>query len=245
MATSPRPSRARTAARALLALATVGALMFSGSAGYTVRAGDTLWGIASRFGLSVASLTSANGLSNPNVIQPGQELNVSGAGGGASSATSSAGGSVHVVAPGETLMGISIRYGVTMRRIAAATGFSDLNWVYAGQRLRIPGGGAATSASPSSAASARAPASRGDVERMLDEAAQRYGFTPAFVKAVAQMESGWNQSARSSVGAVGVMQVMPETGQFISDYLVGRQLDITQAQDNITAGWRSCPTCGG
>ena len=208
--------------------------MLSGSASYTVRAGDTLWGIASRHGVSVSSLISANGLRNPNVIYPGQTLSV--ADGGASASTPAAGGAVHVVAPGETLMGISIRYGVVMRRIAAANGFADLNWVYAGQRLTIPGAGAVTSAAPTAAAPAPAPASNSDVEQMLTEAAQQYGFTPAFVKAVAQMESGWRQSARSSVGAVGVMQVMPETGQWVATYLVGRPLDISRAQDNITAG---------
>ena len=235
VAASPRLPRRRTPVRALLVLLTVAALMVSGSAGYTVQAGDTLWGIAAEHGISVASLISSNGLRNPNVIHPGQELNVSGSGG--ASASSGSSGRVHVVAPGETLMGISIRYGVTMRRIAAASGFRDLDWVYAGQRLTIPGGGAAPSAAPTAAAApASAPAGSAEVEQLLTETAQQYGFTPAFVKAVAQMESGWNQSARSSVGAVGVMQVMPETGEWVGTYLVGRQLDITQAQDNVTAG---------
>ena len=237
MASSPRAPRRRCTARVALTLTTVAALMFSGSAGYTVRAGDTLWSIAAEHGVSVGSLISANGLRNPNVIHPGLQLQVSGSGGGSASVGSSSAGSVHVVAPGETLMGISIRYGVTMRRIAAANGFTDLDWVYGGQRLRIPGGGAATSAAPTAAAApTSAPASSADVEQLLTQTAQEYGFTPAFVKAIAQMESGWNQSARSSVGAVGVMQVMPETGAWVGSYLVGRPLDITQAQDNITAG---------
>ena len=236
MASSPSPSRRRTVPRILLALTTVTALMFSGSAGYTVRSGDTLWDIAAKTGTSVASLISANGLRNPSVIHPGQVLDVSG-GQTSTSTGSSSGGTVHVVAPGETLMGISIRYGVTMRRIAAANGFDDLDWVYGGQRLRIPGGSAITAApSAASAPAPAAPSGTGDVERMLTDTAQQYGFTPAFVKAVARMESGWNQSARSSAGAVGVMQVMPETGTWVGSYLVGRPLDITQTQDNITAG---------
>jgi LysM repeat protein len=44
----------------------------------------------------------------------------------------------HVVRWGETLYGISRRYGVTIREIAAANGIRNVNLIYAGQRLIIP-----------------------------------------------------------------------------------------------------------
>lgn len=231
----PLRARRRSAARTLVGIGTVAALMLSGSAGYTVRTGDTLWTIASRLGVSVSALASSNGLSNPNVIHPGQTLRVPG--GSTSPASPSSAANVHVVLPGETLMGISIRYGVLMKHIAAANGFSDLDFVYAGQRLKIPSGGAATPA-PAAAvpAAAAVTPSHAEVGALLDQTARRYGFTPAFIKAIAYQESGWNQSARSSVGAVGVMQVLPSTGDFVARYIVGRPLDITTTQDNITAG---------
>lgn len=236
MASPPQARRPRHA-RTFAAIAVAASLMLSGSAGYTVRAGDTLWTIASRLGVSVSSLASANGLESPHVIYPGQQLKVPGD--SASSPAPSSSATTHVVKPGETLMGISIRYGVLMRHIAAANGFANLDFVYAGQRLKIPAGTVAPAApAPAAATPAVAPVttSRDDVGRMLDETARRYGFTPAFIKAIAYQESGWNQSARSSVGAVGVMQVMPTTGDFIERYLVGRPLDLTDTQDNITAG---------
>ncbi len=47
---------------------------------YTVVAGDTLWGIARRFGVTVAALTDANNIANPNLIKPGQVLQIPGTG---------------------------------------------------------------------------------------------------------------------------------------------------------------------
>jgi len=41
---------------------------------YTVRAGDTLWSIASRFGVSWAALADVNGISDPEYIPVGTEL---------------------------------------------------------------------------------------------------------------------------------------------------------------------------
>ncbi len=49
-----------------------------GDGTYTVRRGDTLGSIARRVGMSVASLSAANGLEDPSRIYPGQELQVDG-----------------------------------------------------------------------------------------------------------------------------------------------------------------------
>lgn len=50
-----------------------------------------------------------------------------------------------------------------------------------------------------------------DTNSMLAAAARKYNVDPRLAAAVAQTESGGNQDAVSPVGAVGVMQLMPET----------------------------------
>lgn len=49
---------------------------------------------------------------------------------------------VHVVAAGENLFRISLRYGTTMSAIANANGIANIHRIYAGQRLLIPCAGA-------------------------------------------------------------------------------------------------------
>ena len=53
--------------------------------------------------------------------------------------------------------------------------------------------------------------SQGTTEEMLTDSAVRNGVAPKLVKAVAIAESNMNQDEISEVGAIGVMQLMPET----------------------------------
>ena len=43
---------------------------------YTVRRGNTLWGIARRYNTSVSALVDLNQIQNPNLIYPGQILRI-------------------------------------------------------------------------------------------------------------------------------------------------------------------------
>ncbi len=117
------------AAAAVAAMTVIGLVAGAGTGTYTVRSGDTLSGIASRLGATVAELVRANGIADPDRIRVGQVLQVPGAPTPA----------IHVVRPGETLGGIARRHGVTVAQLMAANGITDPNRVWAGSRLHLSG----------------------------------------------------------------------------------------------------------
>lgn len=225
-----------SAVRAAATLVVIVALTASAGASYTVQPGDTLYDLARRFGVTVSSLAAANGIADSSYVRAGSQLDIPS---GGTSTAGTSGGSSRVVQAGETLLEISIETGVLMRDIAAANGLTDNDHLVAGQTLTIPGNAVAPSSISSSSGSAVASidtASRADVGAIIDRVAVQYGFSPRFVKAVAWQESGWNNSAVSSADARGIMQVLPSTGDFVSRYVVGRPLDLSDPEDNVVAG---------
>ncbi|MEK1431425.1 LysM peptidoglycan-binding domain-containing protein [Limosilactobacillus fermentum] len=100
---------------------------------YTVRAGDTLSSIASRYGTTTSALAQANGISNVNLIYVGQTIKFS----GTSTTTTS---STYTVRYGDTLSAIASRYGTSTSTLASINGISNPNWIYPGQVLRLSGG---------------------------------------------------------------------------------------------------------
>jgi LysM repeat protein len=118
----------------------------SGSHSYTVQPGDTLGAIAARFGTTVAALAAANHIADPNLIFAGQVLQVSGtAGAGPSTSISSPHGGTYTVRPGDTLGALAARYGTTVAALAAANHIANPNFIFVGEVLTIPGGGAGSS----------------------------------------------------------------------------------------------------
>ena len=96
---------------------------------YTVRSGDTLSGIANKFGTSYQTLASLNGISNPNLIYVGQVLRVNG--------SANAGSVYYTVRAGDNLSAIASRYGTSYQSIASLNGLANPNLIYAGQTLKI------------------------------------------------------------------------------------------------------------
>lgn len=116
---------------------------------HVVQPGETLAAIAYRYGVSLSSLVSANGLSNPDFIFWGQRLVIPGA---SSASTAVSGGAIHVVQAGEGLAAIALRYGVSASALAQANGIGNPDLIYVGQRLTVPTAGGSASGGGYSAA---------------------------------------------------------------------------------------------
>ena len=96
---------------------------------YTVQSGDTLSGIAAKFGTTYQSLASINGIADPNTIYVGQVLKIDG------NANNEA--TYHTVASREYLGLIANKYGVTVSQICNLNNISNPDVIYVGQNLRI------------------------------------------------------------------------------------------------------------
>jgi LysM repeat protein len=111
---------------------------------YVIQSGDTLGGIAQRFGASVDALIAANTLRDPNNLIQGQVLFIPGYQGattieGTDGGRTDAEPATHIVKAGETLFAIAQNYGVTTAELIAANRITDPDRLQAGQSLIIPG----------------------------------------------------------------------------------------------------------
>ena len=103
---------------------------------YTVKAGDTLSGIAAKYGTTYQALASYNGISNPNKISVGQKIKIPSAG-SSGSASTGGGDTVYTVKSGDTLSGIAAKYGTTYQTLASYNGISNPNKIPSGRRLKF------------------------------------------------------------------------------------------------------------
>ncbi len=221
---------------------------------HTVRSGEHLIGIARRYGVSVRAIVAANGIVNASRIYAGQRLSIPGAAPAAPVArarpaaspatTAPAAQRTHTVRAGENLTRIARHHGVSVTAIVAANGIANASRIFAGQRLVIPGerpaptAGASPSRSAMPASMAQLVARRDAVRRLIVGEAQRQGVPASFALAVAWQESGWQQGVVSSAGAIGVMQLMPDTADWIAQAMLGRPVNARDVEDNVTAGVR-------
>ncbi len=193
---------------------------------HVVRPGETLSAIAARYRTTVSALVKANGIADPDFVVAGQRLRVR------TPAVR------HRVRAGETLSGIAARFGTTAARLARANRLADPNYIVPGQSIRVPGGLPVAPAATTPSAPATPPAVPvAVVEESLERQSAAHGVRTSLVKAVAMKESAWRQDAVSSAGAVGVMQVMPDTARFVNEVLdPGPELDLRDADGNVHLG---------
>lgn len=170
----------------------------------------------------------------------------------------------YVVRPGDTATGLAVRYHAWTDELIALNRLGPRGTLRQGQELRIPivlsavrrAGGQVNQVKQvkkhrAPAATRRAlalhgtrPPGRGwlhadltrdQVRQLIISTARRYGVPPQLALAIAWQESGWQQRRLSSTGAIGVMQVMPDTGRWMRWY-VGRPLRLRDTHDNVLAG---------
>ncbi|MBA1336812.1 MAG: hypothetical protein HPY66_3248 [Firmicutes bacterium] len=103
---------------------------------YYVRPGDTLSGIARRFGVSAEAIAVQNIICNPNLIFIGEVLLIPDPG----LALPRVGASpYYVVRPGDTLWCLANAFGTTVSILAANNNIADPNLILAGQEILILG----------------------------------------------------------------------------------------------------------
>lgn len=225
---------------------------------YTVRSGDTLSGIARRYGVSLSSLERANPqVHNPNLIYVGEHLSIPGrtdsfqpAPAPKKSSGSSSGGS-YVVRSGDTMSGIAARHGVSLSALERANPqVKNPNYIYVGERLNLPSG-SHSSGGTGSVGGPTGPQVGGTVgqwiaqaQHILAAAGVPYSkMNAADINIIIQHESSgnpnaenkWDSNWQAGHPSIGLMQTI---GPTFNAYCLPGHTNIWNPVDNIIAGVR-------
>ena len=184
---------------------------WEGGTPITVGAGETAEIIGRKYGVPTAAILQANGVSNPSEIRPGQRLvipryvvaspappppaPVVAPVAARAPAPAKPAELVHVVAPGESLIGIARRYGVALKTLAQANKIEPYAKVNMGDRLTVPGH------QQSPANQAKAPR----IEPPRTMPAQKLASAPAQNARMASPETPAPESVTKSAEAAGAM----------------------------------------
>lgn len=112
----------------------------SGTASYTVKAGDNIERIARKTGVSVRTLNSINGLKSDSIIHPGRTLKLPGSAAKAPASTPAPVATesrTHIVQSGETFYRISMKYGVSVDDLIAANPSVNHRSLRVGQKINV------------------------------------------------------------------------------------------------------------
>ncbi len=206
-------------ARAITFFAVTAALVLPAAASadvpHSVRPGESLSSIAATDGLSVAALAAANGLSQTAGLTIGQIIEI----------------------PPQTEAAATTAATTT----AAATSTSTSTSTTEDTSDTTATSGTTSSetqpASTSTSGSVPVPTNERVSGSEIADIADANGVPAALAEAIGWQESGWNNDEVSSVGAVGVMQIIPSSWTWIDQNLTPNDpLEPASASDNIRAG---------
>ena len=96
---------------------------------YIVQSGDTLSGIADRYGTTYQHLAAINGIADSDLIYPGDVIVIDG--------VESGSGQTYTIQSGDTLSGIAGRFGTSVAHLAALNGIENPDLIYAGDTIKI------------------------------------------------------------------------------------------------------------
>lgn len=185
---------------------------------YTVEYGDTLSHIAINYGFTVNELVLLNGIEDPDLIFPGDQIALGGYGNGTGEPATVSAAASEPAPVSDT--------GVEEAESDAGSG---AEWV--------------EDESADAAAAQGGPeewppyVERWYIRDLLIDAAHRYGWDPTLIMAQAWQESYWTQDVISWTGAIGVLQIMPATGAEMEDWYFQRDMDVFMSvEDNIETG---------
>jgi soluble lytic murein transglycosylase-like protein len=133
------------------------------------------------------------------------------------------------VRPGDSLSAIARRHRTTVDALVARNGIADPNRIRAGAVLTVDG-----TVSPHWPEKLQAAPDRVDLAPLFDAAARDHGVPADLLKALAWVESGWQNDKVSPAGARGIGQLMPATVDLVNTSLMpGAGLDPAVPEQNI------------
>ncbi|MFK4852356.1 LysM peptidoglycan-binding domain-containing protein [Microbacterium sp. ZW T6_19] len=230
---------------------------------HVVVAGDTVYGIAQKYGISVDAVLAANALTRASVIYPGQSLLVSGAAAAAPAVapatapaavtTPAAGAQTHAVVAGDTLFGIAQKYGTTTASLYAWNAMTAQSIIYPGQSIVV----SAPPVQPGGQLSATLDAEQAANAALIITIGRQLGVSDrglAIALATAMVESGLRNLDHGDRDSLGLFQQRPSTGWGAAEQILdadrstraffGGQSDpngqITRGLLDV-AGWESLP----
>lgn len=95
---------------------------------YTVKSGDTLSGIASKYDTTYQKLAEYNNIKNPNIIYVGQVIKIP---------TTENTPVTYTIKKGDTLSGIAKKYNTTVEKLVELNNIKDADKIYVGQKIRV------------------------------------------------------------------------------------------------------------
>jgi N-acetylmuramoyl-L-alanine amidase len=188
---------------------------------YVVVEGDSISGIAGRFGLATASVLALNGLSWKSLIFPGQTLVLTDGTVPVAVVTPQAPEAItrHTVVAGDTISGIAEAHGLSTDTVLAANGLDRSSVIYPGESIALPDAATApppqdvTPLSAEMRQNAQAIASVARSQGVSD-----YGIVIAL--AAAMQESGLRNVRYGDRDSLGLFQQRPSTGWGTPDQIM-------------------------